>query len=325
MESVIVTGGAGFIGSFLCEELIRRGFYVVAIDNLFRGKIENLKSIINHKNFKFVKMDLSGSIDFDLLMDVPKPVSILFHLAAINGTQYFYDIPFKVLDINTRITQNVLRIVEFLDAKYIVYTSSSEVYGDPIKIPTPEDHPILLNIFSMRDSYASSKAIGEFYIKLFCEKKKIPYLILRVFNLYGERMQTSKYGQVIPEFIKRALLEDNFYIIGDGSNTRSFCYIKDAVELMVKMVEMRLSDVINLGNDEEISIIELAKRIHRIIGREFKPSFLPPRPFDHKRRRPDISKLRSLFKDFNFTPLDVGLNKTIEFYKNLKDEGSSGK
>ena len=147
---------------------------------------------------------------------------MIFHYAAINGTKYFYDIPYQVIDNNIRMTQNVLSACEKTSVNKIIYASSSEVYGEPLYIPTPESHPILLNVHTVRDSYASSKAICEFYVKLLSIKNKIEYLILRIFNTYGPNMDTSEYGQVIPEFIDKMFDNKKFSIIGDGKHTRSF-------------------------------------------------------------------------------------------------------
>ena len=160
----IVTGSAGFLGSFLSEDLLENQYEVIGIDNFFRGKKEYLPK---HNNFKFYKLDLVMEKElFKEIVDKHKP-ELVFHYAAINGTKYFYDIPYQVIDSNIRMTQNVLESCKNSSVKKIIYASSSEVYGEPIEIPTPETHPILLNINTDRDSYASSKAICDFYVKHF--------------------------------------------------------------------------------------------------------------------------------------------------------------
>jgi nucleoside-diphosphate-sugar epimerase len=212
-------------------------------------------------------------------------------------------------------TQNLLTAIENTNVKYIIYTSSSEVYGNPFVIPTSEKQPILLNETFDRDSYAVSKAIGEFYVRLFAKEHGLSYLLLRLFNIYGERMIGTRYGQVVPEFIHRMLFEDEFTILGNGSQTRSFCYINDATHIMRRLMEIKLTGLINVGNDDEKSIFELAKIIHTLNHAEFHPIFLPDRPNDHQRRRPNINYLKSILPDLIFTDLESGLKRVIDFYK----------
>ena len=300
----MVTGAAGFLGSHLCDELLDRGYKVVGIDNFFRGKKEN---VTFHPNFDFYERDLTKDYFLKPLIEKHNP-DILFHYAAINGTEYFYDIPTKVFDDNIEITKNVMNAIKGSNIKKVVYTSTSEVYGDNPPLPTPESHMIELNIFTDRDSYASSKAIGEFYVKYYCKEYDIDYLILRPFNTYGPRMDNTKYGQVVPEFFRK-LKDKEFTIIGDGTQTRSFCYVDDHKRLAVMLSEQLSNDVVNIGNDEQVTILELAKRIHKINGMKFNPKFLPSRDYDTQRRQPDISKIRSCFSQYNFVNLNQGLKK----------------
>lgn len=297
----LVTGAAGFLGSHLCDELIEKGYKVVGVDNFFRGKKENINSKVS-----FSQMDLSNKECVPYLVLLMKDVDIVFHYAAINGTEYFYDIPTMVFDDNIEITKNVLNAIKDSNVKKVVYTSTSEVYGDNPPLPTPESHMIQLNIFSDRDSYASSKAIGEFYVKYHCKEYGIDYLILRPFNTYGSRMDNTKYGQVIPEFFRK-LNDDEFTIIGNGSQTRSFCHVNDHTRLAVMLSEDISDDVVNIGNDEQVTILELAEKIHNQRGKDFEPNFLPPRDYDTQRRQPDISKIKKLYTDYKFINLKKGL------------------
>jgi nucleoside-diphosphate-sugar epimerase len=301
-----VTGAAGFLGSHLCDELLERGYKVIGVDNFFRGKEENLPT---HPNFTFFEVDLTKKDSIREYLYAYNP-EILFHYAAINGTEYFYDIPTKVFNDNIEITKNVLTDIKGSSVKKVVYTSTSEVYGDNPPLPTPESHMIQLNIFSDRDSYASSKAIGEFYIKYYCKEYDMDYLILRPFNTYGPRMDNTKYGQVVPEFFRK-LKDKEFTIIGDGTQTRSFCFVDDHKRLAVMLSESVSNDVINIGNDEQVTILELAEKIHKINGVEFNPKFLPPREYDTQRRQPDISKIKACFSQYNFVNLNQGLRKML--------------
>jgi len=308
---VVVTGAAGFLGSFLCEELLSRGYTVIGVDNFFRGKKEYLPK---NKDFIFYKIDLVTEYN-GFLHVVKKKPDFIYHYAAINGTKYFYDIPYKVMNDNITMTQNVLRACISSPVKKIIYASSSEVYGEPLDIPTPESHPILLNIHTNRDSYASSKAIGDFYVKLFAQEYKKDFLILRIFNTYGPHMDTSQYGQVIPEFINKIISSDEFSIIGDGTQTRSFCYVSDHTRLVVNLSENISNEIVNVGSDKETSINELARLIHRLESKTFKPVYLAGREYDHRRRCPDITKLKKLINDYPRVTLEDGLKKTINWYK----------
>jgi len=313
----LVTGSAGFLGSFLSKELLENQYEVVGVDNFFRGKKEYLPK---HKNFTFYELDLVKEKGlFKEIVNKQKP-ELVFHYAAINGTKYFYEIPYQVIDSNIRMTQNVLDSCKNSSVKKIIYASSSEVYGEPLKIPIPETHPILLNVHADRDSYASSKAICEFYTKLFTQENKIDYLILRIFNTYGPHMDTSEYGQVIPEFIKKMFNDEKFTIIGNGKQTRSFCYVSDHARLVTKLTEKTTNEIVNVGNDKEIKIRDLAEKIHILENKKFNPNYLPGREYDHKRRCPDISKLRKIIDDQPNIKLEQGLKLTINDYKEKKNE-----
>ena len=312
---VLITGAAGFLGSFLSGELLHHNYEVIGVDNFFRGKKEYLPK---HDNFTFYELDLVEEANlFKAIVKKQKP-EFVFHYAAINGTKYFYDIPYQVINNNIRMTQNVLEACKNSSVKKIIYASSSEVYGEPLEVPTPETHPIILNIHTDRDSYASSKAISDFYVKLFAKENKINYLILRIFNTYGPHMDTSEYGQVIPEFINKMFNDKQFTIIGNGEHTRSFCYVEDHTRLVRKLAEQVSNEIVNVGNNVETKIIDLAKKIHEIEGREFKPKFLPGREYDHKRRQPDITKLKELIDDYPKISLEKGLKLTIEEYTKKK-------
>jgi nucleoside-diphosphate-sugar epimerase len=308
----LVTGAAGFLGSFLSEELLSHGYTVVGVDNFFRGKKEYVP---HHEQFSFHELDLVQEPEQLLQLISKEKPELVFHYAAINGTKYFYDIPYKVINDNVRMTQHVLEACKNSSVRKIIYASSSETYGEPMEIPTPETHPILLNIHTNRDSYASSKAINDFYVKLFAQQHGLHYLILRIFNTYGPHMDTSEYGQVIPEFIAKMFQQDTFTIIGDGSQTRSFCYVSDHTRLVRTLAENVSNEIVNVGNDKETRIIDVAKTLHDIANKEFKPHFLPPREYDHARRQPDITKLIKLTQDHPCISLKEGLKKTLDDFK----------
>jgi len=312
---VLVTGVAGFLGSFLAERLIKEGYEVIGVDNFFRGKLENIGHL---DELNLIEADIRKLPD-----SIFKDVSIVFHFAAINGTKHFYERPMEVLSVNVEGTIEVLKHCKNIDL--FVFASSSEVYGEPIIIPTPETHPILLqSVDNPRYSYSASKVIGEYYVKWFAETRGFDYIIERIFNVYGPRMDTTQYGQVIPEFIRKVLKEDKFTIISPGTQIRSFNYVDDFVEMTMQLVKKVRNEIVNVGNPEPIDMISLARLIHDIAGREFDYSFLPAREGDVMRRIPDINKFIKLTGFKPKTKLKEGLRKTFEWYKE-KIGGRHGK
>ena len=310
MKTVLVTGAAGFLGSHLCDTLLEEGYRVVGVDNLFRGKLENLPE---HKNFNFFECDCLDIKLLHKIFDVVQP-EIVIHYAAINGTRYFYDIPFKVCEENIRMTQNILSCssTHSYCVKKIVYASSSEIYGPTPKVPTEETEPIELYTQSTRDSYASSKAMGEFLVKIWAEENDKDYIIIRPFNTYGERMATNGYGQVIPEFIERIKHDNNFFMYGNGKQTRSFCYVKDHTDIVIQLIKKTNNEIVNVGFDEEVTIYDLAKMIHTELDVNFSPTFKDAWSNDTKWRKPDISKMKSLTNKTKFIPLKEGICKMIK-------------
>ena len=324
-NSALVTGGAGFIGSHLCEELINRGFNVLCVDNLFRGTLINLQQIINNKNFSFFSIDLLNfdSINNLVKIIIEKQPKYIFHYAAINGTKYFYDIPYKVACTNSIASFNLLESLNkvFIIKKdykpLLIFASSSEVYGSAKKIPISEDSITSLRLDEDRDSYAAGKLMSEFYVKHFSKKNNLNYFIFRIFNVYGPRMINTKYGQVIPELIFKALkAEKTLPIIGTGKETRSFCFINDHINLSLKAIEnAKYCEVYNIGNPEEITIKVLANKIIKNTKKKLKIVTSKLRSGDPLRRSPSIEKVKEYIGDFKFTPLESGLDKIIVNYK----------
>lgn len=317
----LVTGGAGFVGSHLCDELISRDYVVSVWDNLFRGKLENIKGILQDDNNHFEDIDMADSHSIDRMAEiiVEERPELIFHYAAINGTMYFYDIPAKVLETNAGATYNLmlaLRKAHEIMPDYaptIIYASSSEVYGEPLHLPSNENDVTYVNVESTRDSYAAAKLIGEFYVKLMAEELNMPYYIMRLFNVYGPRMVGTKYGQVIPEFITR--LKEGEYplkIYGDGTQTRSFCYVTDNARMTTDLAESDApSGVYNIGNPDEITIGELAGIVMRKLDLEPKLETSPALAGDHARRWPDVSKLIDVVGEQDLVGLSEGIDKMI--------------
>ena len=312
----VVTGAAGFIGSHLALGLLKNDYIVIGIDNFFRGTEDNLLPLRGNKNFIFFNCDLSSQEECKSLKQkigsiIKNARCEIYHYAAINGTKYFYDFPFEVFSKNVSITENTLSLLDPQSIKKFIFASSSEVYGFNPPTPTSELHEIVLNIEADRDSYACSKVHNEFLIKLFCQKNDIDYLILRLFNVYGPNMVSTDYGQVVPEFIRR-FKEGKFSIIGDGLQTRSFCYIDDNIQVTLKASSAASDQVLNIGNDEEVTILELAKLIHKIGNKNFDPVFLPARKNDTLVRKPCNKKLFGFIGKHEFLSLEQGITKLLK-------------
>ena len=312
----LITGGAGFIGSHVAKRLIKEGNEVYIVDNLFRGTLSNLESIIDSERCHFHKVDLEFEDSVNVLASIisKNGVDVVMHYAAINGTQYFYDIPERVAVVNSLTTYNLMRAIELSKKKVeIVFASTSETYGEPDVVPTSEFGKTYFRIDQDRDSYSVAKMMSEFYVKLFSKKLGINFIILRIFNVYGKGMIGSKYGQVIPEFIQR--LKEGEYplrIYGKGNHTRSFCHIDDHVDLTMKVLSSTYRNgILNLGNNEEVSILELGTLIMQIMELTPAFSFGAEREGDHLRRCPDITKLLSITGDFNFVSLRDGIIKSL--------------
>lgn len=323
MSKYLVTGGAGFIGSHLVDRLLDIGHEVHILDNLFRGKLENLDSALK-RGAHFVKLDLVKDIEAGEVLEFLKSVkpAYIIHYAAINGTEHFYESSLAVAEVNSIGTYNLLSAVREIcriDKSYkpkIIFASSSEVYCEPFELPTPENALTYARLEHSRDSYSMAKMMSEFFVKLFSEELNLEYLIFRIFNTYGDRMVGNKYGQVIPEFLSR--LRSGEYplkIIGDGQQSRSFMHVYDHVELVMRCIASgNKNKVINLGNPSEIKIADLAVLIMKkmnVGGTDFIPS--SPRGGDHARRLPDITTLRNIIGgDYRFKTLSEGIDSLIE-------------
>lgn len=305
---VLVTGGAGFLGHNLVKELIKRKYEVIIFDNGFRVGFNNIE---NMDNVQQIKGNVANQEDWDKL---PSDIEQVFHLAAINGTKYFYEIPEKILDVNVGGTLNLFKWVAKTKVKKIFFASSSEVYGFPNIFPTPETEPLCIpDSQNPRFSYSSSKIIGETITINFCRQLGIEYQIGRFHNVYGPKMG---FEHVIPEFIRKCVKSESFTVQGDGNETRSFCYIDDAIAgiLCITNNSNVKNDIFNIGTCEEISMNDLIKKLEIIHGSTITPIYKEFKNAGTKRRVPDISKIESV----GFKPsihLIDGLRSTYKWYR----------
>lgn len=309
MDKVLITGGAGFIGSFLAEKMAAMDQQVTIFDDFFRGARPNLKSL--EDRVEIVKGDIT---DGKMVRRAVKDNDTVFHLAAIQGTRNFYEIPVKVLKVNIEGTFNVLEACVGTDVEKVIFASSSEVYGHPTYFPVDEEHPLqILDIKNPRFSYAVSKIAGESLCVNYSKIHGLKTIILRYFNVYGPRMGRD---HVIPEFIIRIIKGADFTIQGDGNQTRSFCYIADAINgsVLAAMNAKMVSQVFNIGNPEEVTINELARLIAEIAEVEIDPKHVPLPEGGTPRRVPDITKAKSVLKYEPRISLTEGLRMTFEWY-----------
>lgn len=313
MDKILITGGGGFIGAFLAEKLVNMGLEVTVFDNFFRGVRKNVENV--RGKAKIVTGDVR---DKEVLGKAARDTDTIFHLAAIQGTKNFYEIPVKVLKVNVEGTIGVLEACIKKSVEKVVFASSSEVYGTPQYFPINEKHPLTItDIVNPRFSYAASKIVGESLCFNYAKTYGIKVVILRYFNVYGPRMG---YDHVIPQFITRIVGGDEFTAQGDGSQTRSFCYVSDAVNGTVSAAQKIEAEnqIFNIGNPEEVTINKLILLLEKIAKSKFTPKFIPLPEGGTRRRVPDISKARQILRYEPEVPLIEGLKITYDWYKKVK-------
>lgn len=308
----LVTGGAGFIGSHLCRKLIEEGSEVICVDNLIAGEKEKVKDLLKNSKFKFIEHDVIKP--FGRLMEKQfGHLDLIFHLASPASPEKYSKFPIETLLVNSQGTHNLLQLSVKNKAKFL-FTSTSEIYGDPQQHPQKETYWGRVNPVGPRSCYDEGKRFGEAISVTFLERHNLDAKIVRIFNTYGPDMSLDD-GRVISNFILQALRGEDLTVQGDGKQTRSFCYISDMVEGLLKMMFSSESGPINLGNPEEISILELAKKVIKLTASKTKIKFTPLPEDDPARRQPDITLAK---KKLNWEPkvsLDEGLQKTIEYFK----------
>ena len=309
---VLVTGGAGFLGSWICDVLVRQNAKVICVDNLSSGLKKNISHLVDNENFKFIKHDITEPIRLD-----EKRVDLILHLASRASPLEFDKYPIEIIRANTIGTINMLELARKYRAKFL-FASTSEVYGDAKVIPTPETYTGNVSPIGVRSCYDESKRCGEALCMAYLRQYDLDVRIVRIFNTYGPRMRADGvYGRVIPRFIMQALSGKPITVFGDGTQTRSFCYVTDLLRGLLKFafIEEGKGEVINLGNPKETRIIELAKLIKELTRSNSPIEFHPLPPDDPKRRCPEISKAKKLLNWEPTVSLREGLKRTIKWFK----------
>ncbi len=306
---ILITGGAGFIGSHLCAFYVKQNHEVWCIDNLLTGVERNISCFFKNPNFHFLKEDVT-TFDFNR---ISVNFDFIFHLASPASPPDYFNFPIETLRVNSIGIENCLKLTQKCNAKFL-FSSTSEVYGDPLVYIQKEDYWGNVNPIGLRSVYDEGKRYGEAITMAYYRKFKLNTHIIRIFNTYGPNMRLND-GRVIPNFIYQFLTNSPFTIYGDGKQKRSFCYIDDLIKGITKTIETDYSLPVNLGNPEEFTILELAEKLRNITDKKIPVKFLPPVPDDPKKRKPDISLAKKILDWQPVIPLEEGLKKTIEALK----------
>lgn len=309
MNKSIVTGGAGFIGSHLCDYLTEEGHEVICIDNLSTGNKRNIEHLAKNRKFKFLSKDITREIK------VAGRIDYIFHLASPASPVDYQKMPVETLMAGSLGTKNILELAKEKKARYLL-TSTSEVYGDPLVHPQGEEYWGNVNPVGPRSCYDEAKRFAEALTMAYYRLYNLDIRIARVFNTYGPRMRFED-GRVVPNFITQAISNRPLTVYGDGSQTRSFCYISDMVEGIVKLMsaEEARGEVINIGNPNEITILELAKMVIELAGSKSGITYTSLPKDDPEKRRPDITKAKKILRWEPKVVLRDGLRETIRWFR----------
>jgi len=304
---IVVTGGAGFLGSHLCDFLINKGHNVICIDDLITGNTDNISHLLGNEKFKFIHHDVTNYIFIEGKLDA------ILHFASPSSPIDYQELPIQTLKVGSLGTHKALGLAREKKARFLL-ASSSEIYGDPLVHPQKEDYYGNVNSVGPRGVYDEAKRFAEAMTMAYHYAHKIDTKIARIFNTYGPRMR--KYdGRVVPTFINQALEGKPLTVFGDGKQTRSFCYVSDMVEGIYRLLLSDINEPINLGNPQEMTINDFAKLLLKLTKSKSKIVYKPLPVDDPKIRQPDITKAKKLLKWSPEVSLEEGLQETIEYFQ----------
>ncbi len=303
----LVTGGAGFLGSHLCDKLIKEGHEVICMDNLSTGNIDNISHLIGNNQFRFIKHNVTEYIYLE------GPLDNILHFASPASPIDYLEMPIQTLKVGSLGTHKALGLAKGKKARLLL-ASTSEVYGDPLVHPQPEDYYGNVSPIGPRGVYDEAKRFAEAITMAYHRYHGIDTRIARIFNTYGPRMRMRD-GRVVPAFLCQALKGEALTVFGDGTQTRSFCYVSDLIEGIYQLLMSDEVDPVNIGNPAEMSVLEFAQEIIRIVGSTSKIILKPLPQDDPKVRQPDISKIKRVLGWTPTVSLQEGLNKTLAYFK----------
>lgn len=311
-KKILITGGAGFLGSHLSERFLNEGFSVIAMDNLITGDLRNIEHLFKHADFEFYHHDVSSFVH------VPGELHYILHFASPASPIDYLKIPIQTLKVGSLGTHNLLGLARAKKARILV-ASTSEVYGDPLVHPQTEEYYGNVNPIGPRGVYDEAKRFQEAITMAYHTYHQVETRIVRIFNTYGPRMRLND-GRVLPAFIGQALRGEDLTVFGDGSQTRSFCYVDDQVEGIFRLLMSDYVLPVNIGNPDEITIRDFAEEIVKLTGTNQKIVYHPLPQDDPKQRQPDTTKARTLLGWEAKVPRSVGLKITYEYFKSLPKE-----
>jgi dTDP-glucose 4,6-dehydratase len=303
---VMIAGAAGFLGSHLTDALLAQGHDVLGVDNLCTGSLENLKHLRTERRFSFCEQDICNSFD-------PKPVDYVFSFASPASPEDYMRLGIETLTVGSTGTRNLLEIAKKYDAKFL-HASTSECYGDPEQHPQTEEYWGHVNPIGPRSVYDEAKRFSEALVMAYHRYQKVDTRLVRIFNTYGPRLHMND-GRVISNFLTQALRGDDLTIYGDGSQTRSFCYVSDEIDGILGLASSDEHTPVNIGNPIEWTILECAKAVLRVTGSTSRIVFRPLPQDDPSQRQPDISKARRLLNWEPKIDLEAGLKLSLEYFR----------
>lgn len=305
-KKVLITGGAGFLGSHLCDRMIKEGFEVIAMDNFITGNIENIKHLFGNDDFTFVKHDVTTYTYVEGRLDY------ILHFASPASPIDYLKMPIQTLKVGSLGTHKIMGLAKDKKARVLI-ASTSEVYGDPHVHPQPEEYWGNVNPIGYRGVYDEAKRFMEAMTMAYHRYHGVETRIVRIFNTFGPRMRLDD-GRALPAFMGQALRGEDITVFGDGSQTRSFCYVDDLVEGIYRLLMSNTSDPVNIGNPDEITIKDFAEEVVALTGTKSKIIYEPLPADDPKQRRPDITKAKAILGWEPQVPRSEGLKRTLDYF-----------